>query len=116
MLFHCFPFQHQQWLALFNRIKFTRLLLTALIAFTKKEVRHTSDDVNGCHMPSNVLLCLILSSEFDHMNWCLWQYQTSSVGEAQKLVAQAADLLSAIHSSIQHGIQSQNDTTKGGNS
>ncbi len=42
-------------------------------------------------------------------------YQTSSVGEAQKLVAQAADLLSAIHSSIQHGIQSQNDTTKGGN-
>lgn len=40
--------------------------------------------------------------------------QTSSVGEAHKLVAQAADLLSAIHSSIQHGIQSQNDTTKGG--
>eukprot|EP00064_Thunnus_orientalis_P001999 superscaffoldBa00000139_g2004 len=67
--------EHQQFLALFNRIKFTRLLLTALIAFTKKE--------------------------------------TSSVGEAQKLVAQAADLLSAIHSSIQHGIQSQNDTTKG---
>uniref|UniRef100_A0A8D3BY40 N-alpha-acetyltransferase 35, NatC auxiliary subunit n=1 Tax=Scophthalmus maximus TaxID=52904 RepID=A0A8D3BY40_SCOMX len=67
--------EHQQWLALFNRIKFTRLILTALIAFTKKE--------------------------------------TSSVGEAQKLVAQAADILSAIHSSIQHGIQSQNDTTKG---
>ncbi|XP_029294720.1 N-alpha-acetyltransferase 35, NatC auxiliary subunit isoform X1 [Cottoperca gobio] len=67
--------EHQQFLALFNRIKFTRLLLTALITFTKKE--------------------------------------TSSVGEAQKLVAQAADLLSAIHSSIQHGIQSQNDTTKG---
>lgn len=43
-------------------------------------------------------------------------YQTSSVGEAHKLVAQAADLLTAIHSSIQHGIQSQNDTTKGGNS
>lgn len=41
--------------------------------------------------------------------------QTSSVGEAQKLVVQAADLLTAIHSSIQHGIQSQNDTTKGGN-
>ncbi|XP_033946389.1 N-alpha-acetyltransferase 35, NatC auxiliary subunit isoform X1 [Pseudochaenichthys georgianus] len=67
--------EHQQYLALFNRIKFTRLLLTALITFTKKE--------------------------------------TSSVGEAQKLVVQAADLLSAIHSSIQHGIQSQNDTTKG---
>ncbi|XP_037114142.1 N-alpha-acetyltransferase 35, NatC auxiliary subunit [Syngnathus acus] len=67
--------EHQQYLALFNRIKFTRLLLTALIAFTKKE--------------------------------------TSSVGEAQKLVAQAADLLSAIRSSVQHGIQSQNDTTKG---
>uniref|UniRef100_A0A8C9ZHL5 N-alpha-acetyltransferase 35, NatC auxiliary subunit n=1 Tax=Sander lucioperca TaxID=283035 RepID=A0A8C9ZHL5_SANLU len=67
--------EHQQFLALFNRIKFTRLLLTALITFTKKE--------------------------------------TSSVGEAQKLVAQAADLLSAIYSSIQHGIQSQNDTTKG---
>uniref|UniRef100_A0A669F5G3 N-alpha-acetyltransferase 35, NatC auxiliary subunit n=1 Tax=Oreochromis niloticus TaxID=8128 RepID=A0A669F5G3_ORENI len=67
--------EHQQCLALFNRIKFTRLLLTALIAFTKKE--------------------------------------TSSVSEAQKLVAQAADLLSPIHSSIQHGIQSQNDTTKG---
>lgn len=45
----------------------------------------------------------------------IFLYQTSSVGEAQKLVAQAADLLSAIHSSIQHGIQSQNDTTKGGN-
>ena len=41
--------------------------------------------------------------------------KTSSVGEAQKLMAQAADLLSAIHSSIHHGIQSQNDTTKGGN-
>ncbi|XP_077456300.1 N-alpha-acetyltransferase 35, NatC auxiliary subunit [Stigmatopora argus] len=68
--------EHQQYLALFNRIKFTRLLLTALIAFTKKE--------------------------------------TSSVGEAQKLVAQGADLLSAIHMSVQHGIQSQNDTTKGG--
>uniref|UniRef100_A0A3P8VUS9 N-alpha-acetyltransferase 35, NatC auxiliary subunit n=1 Tax=Cynoglossus semilaevis TaxID=244447 RepID=A0A3P8VUS9_CYNSE len=67
--------EHRQCLALFNRIKFTRLLLTALIAFTKKE--------------------------------------TSSVSEAQKLVAQAADLLSPIHSSIQHGIQSQNDTTKG---
>ncbi|XP_056275473.1 N-alpha-acetyltransferase 35, NatC auxiliary subunit isoform X2 [Pseudoliparis swirei] len=67
--------EHQQFLALFNRIKFTRLLLTALITFTKRE--------------------------------------TSSVGEAQKLVSQAADLLSAIHSSIQHGIQSQNDTTKG---
>lgn len=37
----CF-FQHQQCLALFNRIKFTRLLLTALIAFTKKEVMHIS--------------------------------------------------------------------------
>ena len=50
--------------------------------------------------------------------WCLflnilWT-QTSSVAEAQKLVAQAADLLPSIHSSIQHGIQSQNDTTKGG--
>ncbi|KAK5604007.1 N-alpha-acetyltransferase 35 NatC auxiliary subunit [Crenichthys baileyi] len=67
--------EHQQCLALFNRIKFTRLLLTALIAFTKKE--------------------------------------TSSVTEAQKLVAQAADLLPPIHSSILFGIQSQNDTTKG---
>uniref|UniRef100_A0A3Q3BPI5 N-alpha-acetyltransferase 35, NatC auxiliary subunit n=1 Tax=Kryptolebias marmoratus TaxID=37003 RepID=A0A3Q3BPI5_KRYMA len=67
--------EHQQCLALFNRIKFTRLLLTALIAFTKKE--------------------------------------TSAVSEAQKLVVQAADLLSPIHSSIQYGIQSQNDTTKG---
>uniref|UniRef100_A0A3B3E2Z6 N-alpha-acetyltransferase 35, NatC auxiliary subunit n=1 Tax=Oryzias melastigma TaxID=30732 RepID=A0A3B3E2Z6_ORYME len=67
--------EHQHCLALFNRIKFTRLLLSALIAFTKKE--------------------------------------TSSVNEAQKLVTQAADLLSLIHSSIQHGIQSQNDTTKG---
>lgn len=36
------------------------------------------------------------------------------MAEAQKLVAQAADLLPTIHSSIQHGIQSQNDTTKGG--
>ncbi|TSL97348.1 N-alpha-acetyltransferase 35, NatC auxiliary subunit [Bagarius yarrelli] len=67
---------HQQCLALFSRIKFTRLLLTALISFTKKE--------------------------------------TSAVSEAQKLMSQAADLLPAIHSTIQYGIQSQNDTTKGG--
>uniref|UniRef100_A0A8C8MFH0 N-alpha-acetyltransferase 35, NatC auxiliary subunit n=1 Tax=Oncorhynchus tshawytscha TaxID=74940 RepID=A0A8C8MFH0_ONCTS len=67
--------KHQQWIALFSRIKFTRLLLTALIAFTKKE--------------------------------------TSSVSEAQKLMQQAADLLPALHSSIEHGIQYQNDTTKG---
>uniref|UniRef100_A0A8C6MA76 N-alpha-acetyltransferase 35, NatC auxiliary subunit n=1 Tax=Nothobranchius furzeri TaxID=105023 RepID=A0A8C6MA76_NOTFU len=38
---------------------------------------------------------------------------TSAVCEAQKLVVQAADLLPPIHSSIQFGIQSQNDTTKG---
>lgn len=38
----CYIFsQHQQCLALFNRIKFTRLLLTALITFTKKEVTTT---------------------------------------------------------------------------
>uniref|UniRef100_A0A8C9W4W6 N-alpha-acetyltransferase 35, NatC auxiliary subunit n=1 Tax=Scleropages formosus TaxID=113540 RepID=A0A8C9W4W6_SCLFO len=67
--------QHQQCLALFSRIKFTRLLLTGLIAFTKKEI--------------------------------------SSVSEAQKLMSQAADLLPAIHSTLHHGIQSQNDTTKG---
>uniref|UniRef100_A0A8C8JRG4 N-alpha-acetyltransferase 35, NatC auxiliary subunit n=1 Tax=Oncorhynchus tshawytscha TaxID=74940 RepID=A0A8C8JRG4_ONCTS len=67
--------EHQQCLALFSRIKFTRLLLTAVIAFTKKE--------------------------------------TSSVSEAQKLMQQAADLLPALRSSIEHGIQSQNDTTKG---
>ena len=41
--------------------------------------------------------------------------QTSSVSEAQKLMAQAADLLPFIHSSLEYGIQSQNDTTKGGN-
>ena len=40
-LFLFFLFQHQQCSALFNRIKFTRLLLTALMAFTKKEVTHT---------------------------------------------------------------------------
>ncbi|KAG5281212.1 hypothetical protein AALO_G00068670 [Alosa alosa] len=67
--------EHQQCLALFSRVKFTRLLLTALIAFTKKE--------------------------------------TSSVSEAQKLMTQAADLLSAIHSTIHHGNQPHNDTTKG---
>lgn len=39
--------------------------------------------------------------------------ETSSVSEAQKLMAQAADLLPSIHSSLQYGIQSQNDTTKG---
>lgn len=38
----------------------------------------------------------------------------SAVSEAQKLMSQAADLLPAIHSTIQYGIQSQNDTTKGG--
>uniref|UniRef100_A0A8C8JTC9 N-alpha-acetyltransferase 35, NatC auxiliary subunit n=1 Tax=Oncorhynchus tshawytscha TaxID=74940 RepID=A0A8C8JTC9_ONCTS len=74
-LFLCLLSQHQQCLALFSRIKFTRLLLTAVIAFTKKE--------------------------------------TSSVSEAQKLMQQAADLLPALRSSIEHGIQSQNDTTKG---
>ncbi|MGH0163216.1 UNVERIFIED_CONTAM: hypothetical protein FKN15_053873 [Acipenser sinensis] len=67
--------EHQQCSALFSRIKFTRLLLTALLAFTKKE--------------------------------------TSSVTEAQKLMIQAADLLSALHTSIHHGVQAQNDTTKG---
>ncbi|RXM29196.1 N-alpha-acetyltransferase 35, NatC auxiliary subunit [Acipenser ruthenus] len=67
--------KHQQCSALFSRIKFTRLLLTALLAFTKKE--------------------------------------TSSVTEAQKLMIQAADLLSALHTSIHHGVQAQNDTTKG---
>ncbi|CAB1319463.1 unnamed protein product [Coregonus sp. 'balchen'] len=39
--------------------------------------------------------------------------ETSSVSEAQKLMQQAADLLPALRSSIEHGIQSQNDTTKG---
>ncbi|KAF6125922.1 N-alpha-acetyltransferase 35, NatC auxiliary subunit [Phyllostomus discolor] len=68
--------EHQQCLAVFSRVKFTRVLLTVLIAFTKKE--------------------------------------TSAVAEAQKLMVQAADLLSAIHNSLHHGIQAQNDTTKGG--
>uniref|UniRef100_A0A2K6EP48 N-alpha-acetyltransferase 35, NatC auxiliary subunit n=1 Tax=Propithecus coquereli TaxID=379532 RepID=A0A2K6EP48_PROCO len=67
--------EHQQCLAVFSRVKFTRVLLTVLIAFTKKE--------------------------------------TSAVAEAQKLMVQAADLLSAIHNSLHHGIQAQNDTTKG---
>ncbi|XP_063050959.1 N-alpha-acetyltransferase 35, NatC auxiliary subunit isoform X2 [Engraulis encrasicolus] len=67
--------EHQQCLALFSRVKFTRLLLTALIAFTKKE--------------------------------------TSAVSEAQKLMSQAADLLPAIHSTIHHGNQPHNDTSKG---
>ncbi|XP_036594155.1 N-alpha-acetyltransferase 35, NatC auxiliary subunit isoform X3 [Trichosurus vulpecula] len=39
--------------------------------------------------------------------------ETSAVAEAQKLMIQAADLLSAIHNSLHHGIQAQNDTTKG---
>lgn len=38
----------------------------------------------------------------------------SAVAEAQKLMTQATDLLSAIHNSLHHGIQAQNDTTKGG--
>ncbi|XP_041041665.1 N-alpha-acetyltransferase 35, NatC auxiliary subunit isoform X2 [Carcharodon carcharias] len=67
--------EHQQCTAVFSRIKFTRLLLTALIAFTKKEM--------------------------------------SAISEAQKLMTQAADLLPAIQNSIHHGIQAQNDTTKG---
>ncbi|MEE6459569.1 hypothetical protein FKM82_000658 [Ascaphus truei] len=67
--------EHQQCLAVFSRVKFTRVLLTVLIAFTKKE--------------------------------------TSAVIEAQKLISQSGDLLSAIHNSLQHGIQAQNDTTKG---
>lgn len=40
--------QHQQCLALFNRIKFTRLLLTALITFTKKEVKHIEAVRSSC--------------------------------------------------------------------
>ncbi|XP_026526920.1 N-alpha-acetyltransferase 35, NatC auxiliary subunit [Notechis scutatus] len=67
--------EHQQCFAVFSRVKFTRILLTVLIAFTKKEI--------------------------------------SAVAEAQKLLTQAADLLSAIHNLIHHGIQAQNDTTKG---
>ncbi|OXB64803.1 hypothetical protein ASZ78_010396 [Callipepla squamata] len=41
------------------------------------------------------------------------ELETSAVAEAQKLMTQAADLLSAIHNSLHHGIQAQNDTTKG---
>ncbi|KAK6492974.1 N-alpha-acetyltransferase 35 [Huso huso] len=41
------------------------------------------------------------------------ELETSSVTEAQKLMIQAADLLSALHTSIHHGVQAQNDTTKG---
>uniref|UniRef100_F7FQU5 N-alpha-acetyltransferase 35, NatC auxiliary subunit n=1 Tax=Ornithorhynchus anatinus TaxID=9258 RepID=F7FQU5_ORNAN len=67
--------EHQQCLAVFSRMKFTRVLLTVLIAFTKKEA--------------------------------------SAVAEAQKLMNQAADLLCAVHNSLHHGIQAQNDTTKG---
>uniref|UniRef100_A0AAY4BH57 N-alpha-acetyltransferase 35, NatC auxiliary subunit n=1 Tax=Denticeps clupeoides TaxID=299321 RepID=A0AAY4BH57_9TELE len=67
--------EHQQCLAVFSRVKFTRLLLTALICFTKKEM--------------------------------------SAVSEAQKLMSQAADLLPAIHSTIHHGNQPNNDTSKG---
>uniref|UniRef100_A0ACB8ER86 N-alpha-acetyltransferase 35 NatC auxiliary subunit n=1 Tax=Sphaerodactylus townsendi TaxID=933632 RepID=A0ACB8ER86_9SAUR len=67
--------EHQQCFAVFSRVKFTRVLLTVLIAFTKKE--------------------------------------TSAVAEAQKLMTQASDLLSAIHNSLHHGIEAQNDTTKG---
>ncbi|XP_048449392.1 N-alpha-acetyltransferase 35, NatC auxiliary subunit [Rhincodon typus] len=67
--------EHQQCTAVFSRIKFTRLLLTALIAFTKKEM--------------------------------------SAISEAQKLMTQASDLLPAVQNSIHHGIQAQNDTTKG---
>ncbi|XP_018114529.1 N-alpha-acetyltransferase 35, NatC auxiliary subunit isoform X2 [Xenopus laevis] len=67
--------KHQQFLAVFSRVKFTRILLTVLIAFTKKE--------------------------------------TCAVVEASKLIGQAVDLLSAIHSSLSLGIQAQNDTTKG---
>ncbi|CAB1321655.1 unnamed protein product [Coregonus sp. 'balchen'] len=43
------------------------------------------------------------------------ELETSSVSEAQKLMQQAAYLLPALHSNIEHGIQSQNDTTKGDN-
>ncbi|KAI1239910.1 N-alpha-acetyltransferase 35, partial [Lamprotornis superbus] len=41
------------------------------------------------------------------------ELETSAVAEAQKLMTQAADLLSAIHNSLHHGMQAQNDTTKG---
>ncbi|XP_077003373.1 N-alpha-acetyltransferase 35, NatC auxiliary subunit-like [Tamandua tetradactyla] len=40
-------------------------------------------------------------------------FKTSAVAEAQKLMVQAADLLSAIHNPLHHGVQAQNDTTKG---
>lgn len=49
-----------------------------------------------------------------NVNNLLPAFQTSAVAEAQKLMTQAADLLSAIHNSLHHGIQAQNDTTKGG--
>lgn len=67
-MFICF--QHQQCLALFNRIKFTRLLLTALIAFTKKEVINIQCTLQIVVMSNTCLLicfCLILSSEKDHI-------------------------------------------------
>lgn len=50
--------QHQQCLAAFSRVKFTRVLLTVLIAFTKKEVRENRDwSVLDSVLPVLTVLC-----------------------------------------------------------
>lgn len=60
--------QHQQCLAAFSRVKFTRVLLTVLIAFTKKEVRECRDwSVSDSVLPALTvlpLLCLYHSRRF----------------------------------------------------
>uniref|UniRef100_UPI00358DE771 N-alpha-acetyltransferase 35, NatC auxiliary subunit isoform X2 n=1 Tax=Myxine glutinosa TaxID=7769 RepID=UPI00358DE771 len=68
-------FEHQLCVAVFSRIRFTRLLLTALITFTRKEMNATA--------------------------------------EVQKLMVQAMDLLPSIEGSMEFGIQTQTDSTKG---
>lgn len=58
-------FQHQQCLAVFSRVKFTRVLLTVLIAFTKKEVRR----VYLCVFRSVAVVCTLI--RFIYYSCCL---------------------------------------------
>uniref|UniRef100_A0A8B9D455 N-alpha-acetyltransferase 35, NatC auxiliary subunit n=1 Tax=Anser brachyrhynchus TaxID=132585 RepID=A0A8B9D455_9AVES len=54
--------EHQQCLAVFSRVKFTRVLLTVLIAFTKKEVRLFFLCVFIIILSLNGNICIILQN------------------------------------------------------
>ncbi|XP_032809188.1 N-alpha-acetyltransferase 35, NatC auxiliary subunit isoform X1 [Petromyzon marinus] len=53
--------EHQQFVAVFTRLKFTRLLLTALIAFTKKEMSAVQEAQKLMVQAGDLLPCILAS-------------------------------------------------------